>query len=320
MRHHIQLSAAPKSAVGFVTACHAGDKAFVGATLASIRYYCPEAPICLIVDGDVDVTDLNEQYRPFILRVSELPCAQMRKLISGNFRTKLAAMWAGPFERYVWLDSDAIVWGDIRPFIDPTIDFQIFWERDDYSKMDQVPRWLRHYYLNPELIARHDPSFDWRRGIYFSAGTYACRRNAITFDEWMAIEDWSISTPGIFSDFGDMGPLNYLVNARRQQGKMKVGCVSLQHIWGHHGIAELASDCASTRWSFPATIQRPRIAHFCGRKPYLYDSGAYSRPFTIARLAHARARCGWLAAWLVLWGQDFRVLCRKCRRRVGRAT
>ena len=97
---------------GFVTACHAEDKFMVGATLASIRYYCPEVPICLIADGNVDVSDLEQQYDLIVLRIDELPSQKMRKMIGGSYRVKLAAMWEGPFEHYVWMDSDAIVWGD----------------------------------------------------------------------------------------------------------------------------------------------------------------------------------------------------------------
>ena len=44
---------------GFVTGCHAGDKFIVQATLASMRHYCPDVPICLTVDGDFDVSDLG---------------------------------------------------------------------------------------------------------------------------------------------------------------------------------------------------------------------------------------------------------------------
>ena len=36
---------------GFVTGCHAGDKFMVQATLASMKHFCPEIPICLVVDG-----------------------------------------------------------------------------------------------------------------------------------------------------------------------------------------------------------------------------------------------------------------------------
>ena len=69
---------------GFVTACHAGDKFMVGATLASMRHYCPEVPICLIADGDVDVSDLEQQYDLIVLRIDELRSGEMRKMIGGS--------------------------------------------------------------------------------------------------------------------------------------------------------------------------------------------------------------------------------------------
>ena len=34
----------------------------VQATLASVRYYCPAVPICLIVDGVFNVSDLVREY------------------------------------------------------------------------------------------------------------------------------------------------------------------------------------------------------------------------------------------------------------------
>src|SRR5438034_11382029 len=76
---------------GFVTGCHAGDKFMVQATLASMRHYCPKVPICLTVDGDFDVSDLEEEYDLIVLRISELRSKGMRNLVSGNGRAKLAA-------------------------------------------------------------------------------------------------------------------------------------------------------------------------------------------------------------------------------------
>ena len=58
---------------GFVTGCHAGDKFMVQATLASMRHYCPDVPICLTVDGDFDVSDLAKEYDLIVLRISDLP-------------------------------------------------------------------------------------------------------------------------------------------------------------------------------------------------------------------------------------------------------
>ena len=73
---------------GFVTGCHAGDKFLVQATLASIRHYCPDVPICLTVDGDFDVSDLEKEYDLIVLRVSELPSKEMRELMLGNYQRK----------------------------------------------------------------------------------------------------------------------------------------------------------------------------------------------------------------------------------------
>ena len=99
----------------------------VQATLAGMRHYCPRIPICLVVDGDFDVSDLAKEYDLIVLRVSELPSPDRRKLISESPTAKHAAMWEGPFEFYVWLDSDAIVWGDFTPQVRTDVDFQVFW-------------------------------------------------------------------------------------------------------------------------------------------------------------------------------------------------
>ena len=85
----------------------------IQATLASNRHFCPEIPICLVVDGSFDVSDLEGEYGLIVLHVSALSSRQMRNLVSRNGRAKLAAMWEGPFEFYIWLDSEAIVWGDL---------------------------------------------------------------------------------------------------------------------------------------------------------------------------------------------------------------
>ena len=60
----------------------------VQATLASMRHYCPDVPICLTVDGDVDVSDLAGEYKLIVLRIRDLPSAEIKKLITGGFHAK----------------------------------------------------------------------------------------------------------------------------------------------------------------------------------------------------------------------------------------
>jgi hypothetical protein len=304
---------------GFVTGCHTGDKFMVQATLASISHFCPEIPVCLVVDGSFDVSDLVSEYGLIVFRVSELPSQQMRNLVGGNGRAKLAAMWEGPFEFFVWLDSDAIVWGDFRPQIRTDVDFQIFWSDIDIpADATEIPPWLPHFQFDPQKLRNFDPEFDWRGKAYFCTGAFACKRNVISFEKWMEAESWGKETPGLFGDFSEQPLLNYFVHSMSQRGEIKSAMSNLQDVWVHHGKEELIEDCVGTDWHFPTEIRRPRVAHFCGRKPFLFDRQGYSRPFTIARLEHHRRQHGGLGAWLAVLNEERHVLAGKFWRRLQR--
>jgi hypothetical protein len=301
---------------GFVTGCHAEDKFMVQATLASMKHFCPSVPICLILDGDFDVSDLKTEYNLVILRISELPSNKMRELVSGNPRAKHAAMWEGPFEFYVWLDSDAIVWGNFTPQVSTDIDFQIFWSDIDIpTDATEIPRWLPHFLFDPQKLRKLDPEFEWRGNAYFSAGVFACKRDVIPFERWMEAELWGKEIPGLFGDFSDQPLLNYFVHSMTQRGEIQTTVSDLQHIPVQHGKEELMKDCNGAGWHFPAKICRPRVAHFCGRKPLLSDPKAYSRPFTVARLEHYRRRRSNLGAWQAIMNEEARVLLSKAKGR-----
>ncbi len=292
----------------------------VQATLASMRHFCPEIPICLVVDGSFDVSDLESEYGLIVLRVSELPSKEMRNLMSGNGRAKLAAMWQGPFEFYVWLDSDAIVWGDFTPQVRTDVDFQVFWSDISIpADATEIPSWLPHFFFDPQKLRNFDPGFEWRGKAYFSSGAFACKRDAIACERWLEAELWGNKSAGLFGDFYEQPLLNYFVHSMTQRGEIKSAMTNLQDVWGHHGLDELRQDCADSNWHFPKTIRRPRVAHFCGRKPFLFDRQAYSRPFTIARLEHHRRQHGELGAWLAVLNEERHVLAGKFQRRLQRA-
>lgn len=299
---------------GFVTACHEGDKFMVGATLASIQYYCPGVPICLIADGDVDVSDLEEQYDLIVLRIDGLPSKEMRALIGGSYRVKLAAMWEGPFEHYVWMDSDAILWGDIRGQLRDDLDFQIFWpEISIPADADEVPPWVAHFYFNVDDLKKRDPDFEWRGYPYFSAGAFACRRNIISYAEWNQIEQWGKETPGLFQ-FQDQGILNYLIFTKLQRGEIQVTRDDLQ--WSRSfNRTNIDKDCLACGWSLPKNVIRATTLHFCGCKPSTIDPRCYSRPFTIARLAHHRINHSKWGAWCRVFWEDLAALAQRIRYR-----
>jgi len=302
---------------GLVTGCHKGDKFIVGATLASMRHYCPDVPICLVVDGDFDVSDLESQYDLIVLRVSDLPSQEMREMIGGNYRAKLAALWEGPFEFYVWMDSDAIVWGDFTKQVRTDVDFHIFWSEISIPPdATEVPHWVSHFYFDLEKLKKFDPDFEWRGHPYFCTGAFGCRRDAITFQQWAEIEQWQKQVPDLFQ-WGEMGMLNYLVLSASQRGEMSTDWIDLQ--WTRNfGFDELLRNNPVTGWDFSSDVKHPAILHFCGRKPNIFDFKCYSRPFTTARLAHHRRRHSYLGAWWTIVKEDGEILSNKIIGRLKR--
>ena len=291
----------------------------VQATLASMRNYCPEVPICLLVDGDVEVEDLRREYDLLVMRPRDLPHTGMAQLVSGNYRIKLAAMWEGPFEFYVWVDSDALIWGDFTSQIDTSVDFQIFWSEISIpSDAKEIPPWLTHFYFDLDKLKKRDSDFQWRGHPYFSAGVYASRRNFVTFNEWMAVEEWNEGKTDWLFRFGDQGILNYLVHSLAQRKQRKVIMSDLQYHVGHHGQREIDIDTSGSGWRFPVRISRPRVCHFCGQKPLLHNWRAYSRAFTIARLEHHRIKKSQIGAWLAVLREEFQVILKKLRGRSQR--
>jgi hypothetical protein len=111
--------------------------------------------------------------------------------------------------------------------------------------------------------------------------------------------------------------LNYHVHSMSQRAEIKTARSDLQHIRDHHGEQELVQDCRNGEWCFPKAIERPRVLHFCGRKPFLFDRKAYSKPFTIARLEHYRKQQGNSSAWRGVLNEECRRVAIKLKGRLA---
>ncbi len=108
-------------------------------------------------------------------------------------------MWEGPFEFYVWLDSDAIVWGDFTPQIRTDVDFQIFWSEISIpADATEIPPWLPHFYFDPIKLKRFDPEFEWRGHAYFALEPSHAGGMLFRSMYGLEAESWGRKSPGLF--------------------------------------------------------------------------------------------------------------------------
>jgi len=113
-----------------------------------------------------------------------------------------------------------------------------------------------------------------------------------------------------------------MVFSSNQRGKLRIKVLDLQLVTVDHLKEELEHKFPCSLNSLPENIQQPKIIHFCGRKPFMYDVNSFSKPFTSCRIAHyqnlyksqleIQALC-----WLQLFKEEMNILIEKAQKRFG---
>jgi hypothetical protein len=246
-------------------------------TCASVRYFMGDVPICLLVDGPGRVAGLKTTYGVDVLRTSELEHRALRGL-SGSTKVKQAVLWTAPYETFLFLDADTIVWGDLRQLanlerFDFVIDTPLGPERSRRSVMD------------PEAVSRHFPSFDARRHMsdFVNSGVFFARRGALELDRYLELLRFSRRHPDVFL-FGHQGVFNLMIFSEADEGTLRVDQRELQVRVGHTKREELAERFAFVDGK-PQVRGAPVVVHWVGvAKPTVRaGEGDFFEPMTFFR-------------------------------------
>jgi hypothetical protein len=166
---------------GVVIAVWDGDVYLAKACCASVRESMGDIPITLLVDGAA--TDTRELQRlPGVQRmvVQKVADAEFLRLCTGNSWTKLLLFWMSPYERFLCLDADTLVWGDVRRYAEfDKYDFIAagrFNNPNNLETSEEVHRGV----FDVDVIKKLDPAFDWRGREAINAGVFFARRGVFS--------------------------------------------------------------------------------------------------------------------------------------------
>jgi hypothetical protein len=268
---------------GVVTACHAGDYFMAKATCASIRHFMPEVPICVIVDGDFSIKELQEAYGVIALPVGSFEDSRLRTICRGSPKSKWGSVWESPFERMLFLDCDIVVWGDLLK--DPMIKEKDFVVMSPFKGSNQSKKDVIHYFYDVDRLPQWFPNFHWEGMPFFCAGAYAMKRDLFPVDSFLEIEALASKEPGLFK-FNEQGILNFLVHQALQEGTIDVGINEMQYIVVDHPREKTVTRYGSASSRVPLSVDQPVALHFCGEKPLVQNLQAYRAPFTAFRWKH----------------------------------
>ena len=257
---------------------------WVRGACASVRHFMGETPICVILDGDSFPEDLRRTYEIEVVFAADVEDRELRELSFGSLRAKNTALWASPYERFLLIDADAVVWGDLRSYADfGRFDFVL-------DRENPGPEYVRRWVMDIEAVARKFPTFDAHANAhrFVNTGAYFGTRGLLDLDRYLEVVRFSKKHPGMF--YGSQGVFNFLVFSAVDAGELRVSQRQLQVTTGDTAREEIIR-----RFSFvdgrPNGNGDPAVLHWAGSpKPRVRErAGDYFAPMTYFRLEHRRA-------------------------------
>jgi hypothetical protein len=288
-----------------------------------VRYFMPGVPICLIVDGRLRVDDLARTYGVTVLDHDTVADPMLRARSFGWGLTKMIAFWESPWETFLCLDPDTMVWGDVQRLGN--------FDRYDVVLDQQFARGVDGTIVNPmlcgflgqpkpdaalrrqvvdrclfdiEQLEEHFPDFDWRCHLHSFAwtGAFFARRGLFGLDAYIELLDFAERHPGVFIG-GEMGFLNFMIFRAVDLGTVRATNEPLQVLVCEEDPNELRRRFAVSERGPEVRDGDAAVIHWTGpRKPTVW-SRALPAPMTFMRRRHvhqAYGATGLRAGWMLL--------------------
>jgi hypothetical protein len=249
---------------GVVIPVWAGDVYLAKACCASVRQYLGDIPITLLVDGaDTDTSEIQRLHGVQRLVVQEVMDAEYLRLCTGTSWTKLLLFWMGPYERFLCLDADTILWGDVRCYAEfDQYDFIAAYHLHDEVVL-QDPGELQRCLFDLDIAQRLSPGLKWQQRDFANCGVFFARRGIFTqaqLMEWRRLDCWRCYEQGL---------LNYLRWRSVPGESPRMGGHRLQ-------LFPADTTCKPENRFLRRDFPRPLVVHWVGKKPKI------GRPFRAA--------------------------------------
>ena len=249
---------------GVVIPVWAGDVYLAKACCASIRRFMGDIPITLFVDGPATNTrQVQRIHGVSRIVLQDVASAEDARFCSGSSWSKLPLFWMSPYERFLCLDADTMVWGDVRVYAEFDR-FDLIAAHHLHTRLKfQTPEQVERYVFDVGVVAKLEPALDWREKEFAVAGVFFARRGVFSeahLMELARLDCWRNCEQGL---------LNYLRWRCLQQGAPRAGGHRFQ-IFPGENVYQIEDRFLARHHN------RPTVIHWLGKKPKL------GRPFQAA--------------------------------------
>jgi hypothetical protein len=236
------------------------DARFTRICVASIRYFYPDIAIRLLAGGPLQPGLVQELRRYWDVEIAQLP-------VVGNYGwgfVKLEALFGPPGERFLVLDSDAVVTG---PVLDLWSDSRAPFLVDDEKQSEANTKRLYYDWQKVRVVDEiaSPPRFVFNTGQWFGTAGVLTRDDFAPWLEWTMPR--RLRYPKMFMP-GDQGLLNYMLNRKTALRSLAVERRKIMR-WPAHSMEGLdvqavAGGTAPVRVVHWAGIKRARHRDMVG--------------------------------------------------------
>lgn len=269
---------------GIILTCYPGDIWFTRACLNSINTFAVDIPIALIVDKNPGIKDLIDLYNiKYIIRREDVKNPYFRNECFGSRFTTAVALFESPFEKFLYVDSDTIFWGNICPDVVKMLDTYDFVHNEPHEPYTEYI--LKTQYFDYDRIFKYAPSFSWQGLHFFNGGVMAGRRGKLDVDLFIFLHKiWRKDKTLIPCDI--QGVTNFTVFYPYTQGKLSVGEMHLQTIVPVYDPEDLRKEFRFSE-SGPV-VHKNTVLHYAGLKPMNKCYKGFIEPVNYFRKKHYR--------------------------------
>ena len=250
---------------GIVLTTYIGDFYLTKGLLASIKKFLPELPICIIQDGDFSLDEVMSQYNiTHVIKKKDIKNDFLRDNCMGSRCSNLVAFFESPFEKFLYLDSDLVLWGNILKHINYNeFDFIHNAPHEPYNE-----KIYKTQYFDYDNLFTHTESFDWKGCHFFNSGVMISKRGIFDFEEFKQIvELWKRDRKLLPTD--PQSILNVLAFHNGLKSNIKVGEAHLQTV-----VPVIDRQTLETTFSFSGNepvIKKDTVVHWAGIKPLMMN-------------------------------------------------
>jgi len=301
---------------GVIIVCCKTDFSYTKGTVASVRRFMPDVPICLLIDGPFNPRRFVKRYGLDIINRPLIRDSFLMRHARSSSLTKMIALWESPYEHFLLLDADTVLWGDVRGLADFTkFDFVV-----DKGYQFMPADAMNQYMFDQKLIEIYQPDFNHAGQNYFCAGVFFGSRGRIPIEEFKRFIEKQ-SELHLFR-CGDQGWFNFIIHYGKQTGRLRVDQKTVQYVVVDHSREETRRTFGSVP---PARVNDPTVIHWAGMVNPLWrrrhetwaEPMFYFRRQLLAeaglRFTAAQNAFMWCEEWIAAWPQAARTARHKAK-------